>query len=139
MAGLFMYANQKLILLMSFLTVPFIIFIIWILYLANTGQNSIFFDFFAGIPHGDKLGHFCLFGFLTLGANFTLKLKKISFISFNAYVGAVLVLLFVLVEELSQYYIPNRTLEAGDILANTAGIIVFSLITKLISLKAIND
>jgi hypothetical protein len=119
--------------LISLLSVIFLGFITWIIYLANTAQNSIFFEFVASIPYGDKLGHFCLFGFLTLGANFAFKLKSYKLLSFNVYIGSIAVLLLVLIEELSQYFIPSRTLDATDLLADIVGIITFSLITKFIS------
>lgn len=60
------------------MTTLFFIFILWILFLANTGQNSVFFTFITKIPYGDKLGHFCLFGLLTLMANFAFKLKVVK-------------------------------------------------------------
>lgn len=119
--------------LISILSVGFLGFIAWIIYLANTGQSSIFFKFVASIPYGDKLGHFCLFGLLTLGVNFAFKLKSFTLISFNIYLGSSLVFLFVLVEELSQYFIPNRTLDAADLIADAVGIITFSLVTKFLS------
>jgi hypothetical protein len=119
--------------LISLLSVIFLGFITWIIYLANTAQNSIFFEFVASIPYGDKLGHFCLFGFLTLGGNFAFKLKSYKLLSFNVYIGSIVVLLLVLIEELSQYFIPSRTLDATDLLADIVGIITFSLITKVIS------
>jgi VanZ family protein len=108
-------------------------FITWIIYLSNTAQNSIFFELVARIPYGDKLGHFCLFGLLTLGVNFVFKLKTYTLISFNIYVGSTVVFFFVLLEELSQYFIPSRTLDITDLLADILGIITFSLVTKLIS------
>ncbi|WP_405630050.1 VanZ family protein [Pseudoalteromonas sp. Ld20] len=120
--------------LISSLSVAFLGFIAWVIYLANTGQNSIFFELVRSIPYGDKVGHFCLFGLLTLGINFVFKLKSYSLISCNIYVGSTVVFLLALVEELSQYYIPNRTLDAFDLLADILGIITFSLFTKLISI-----
>jgi len=119
--------------LISILSVTFLGFIAWIIYLANTAQSSIFFEFVGSIPYGDKLGHFCLFGFLTLGANFAFKLKSYKLLSVNVYVGSMAVFLFVLLEELSQYFIPSRTLDATDLLADIVGIITFSLVTKFIS------
>ncbi|MBU2923367.1 VanZ family protein [Colwellia sp. 1_MG-2023] len=119
--------------LISIISVAFLMFITWIIYLANTAQNSIFFELVARIPYGDKLGHFCLFGLLTLGVNFAFKLKSYTLISFNIYVGSTVVFFFVLLEELSQYFIPSRTLDITDVLADILGIITFSLVTKFIS------
>ncbi len=120
------------------LSVAFLGFIVWIIYLANTGQSSVFFNLVASIPYGDKLGHFCLFGLLTLGFNFVFKLKSFNLVFFNlaslkVYVGSSVVLLFAVLEELSQYFIPNRTLDATDLLADVVGILLFNLITKFIS------
>ncbi|MGB2740217.1 MAG: VanZ family protein [Cognaticolwellia sp.] len=121
----------KVILILS---ATFLGFILWIIYLANTAQPSVFFNFVASIPYGDKVGHFCLFGFLSLGANFVFKLKKFSLGLFNVYWGSAAVLFFVVIEELSQYFIPNRTLDATDLIADFLGIIVFNFITLFISL-----
>jgi hypothetical protein len=119
--------------LISTISVAFLGFVAWIIYLANTAQHSIFFEFVASIPYGDKLGHFCLFGLLTLGANFAFKLKSFTLLSLKIYLGSSVVFVFVLVEELSQYFIPSRTLDATDLLADIVGIITFSLVTKFIS------
>lgn len=124
--------------LISLLSAAFLGFITWIIYLANTGQNSIFFNVVASIPYGDKLGHFCLFGLLALGGNFIFRLKSFDLALFylpsvNIYLGSSIVLLFALIEELSQYFIANRTLDAIDLLADVAGVMVFSLVTKFIS------
>jgi hypothetical protein len=119
--------------LISTISVAFLGFVAWIIYLANTAQHRIFFEFVASIPYGDKLGHFCLFGLLTLGANFAFKLKSFTLLSLKIYLGSSVVFVFVLVEELSQYFIPSRTLDATDLLADIVGIITFSLVTKFIS------
>jgi len=118
--------------LISILSIVFLGFISWIIYLANTAQNSIFFEFVASIPYGDKLGHFCLFGLLTLGANLAFKLKTFRLLSLNVYVGSICVFLLASIEELSQYLIPNRTLDAVDLLADMVGIVVFSIATRFI-------
>jgi len=118
--------------LIPLLSVSFFGFILWIIYLANTGQNSLFFNFVASIPYGDKLGHFCLFGLLTLAANFTFKLKSFQLMSFEVYLGSLLVLTFVVIEELSQFYIPNRTMDVLDFAADFIGIVFFNISTNYI-------
>lgn len=127
--------------LISLLSVMFLGFIIWIIYLANTAQNSVFFELVASIPFGDKLGHFLLFGLLTLAANFVFKLKKITLFSINIYAGSVIVFFFALIEELSQHFIASRTLDANDFIADIIGIVVFSVLTKRISrhLNSVNQ
>lgn len=122
----------------STISVSFFVFIGWIIYLANTGQKSIFFDLVARIPYGDKLGHFCLFGCLTLAANLLLKFRRVNFSNVPIsnvpiYTGTVLVFLFVLIEELSQHFIPNRTLDGVDLIADIIGIILFNFLTILLA------
>jgi len=118
--------------LIPLFSVSFFVFILWIFDLANTGQNSLFFNFVASIPYGDKLGHFCLFGLLTLAANFTFKLKSFQLMSFEVYLGSLLVLTFVVIEELSQFYIPNRTMDVLDFAADFIGIVFFNISTTYI-------
>lgn len=119
--------------IISTISVSFFVFIGWIIYLANTGQKSIFFDLVARIPYGDKLGHFCLFGCLTLAANLLLKFRRVNFNNVPIYTGTVLVFLFVLIEELSQHFIPNRTLDGVDLIADIIGIILFNFLTILLA------
>lgn len=109
----------KLILTIAFV---FFAFILWVIYLANTGGSSIFFDFVRSIPYGDKLGHMGLFGFLTLVTIIGSKFRCFSCGRFKLYYGAVLVGLFVVGEELSQLFIPSRTFDFVDLAADSLGI-----------------
>lgn len=115
------------------LSIAFFLFILGIIYLANTGGKSVLFTLLAAIPYGDKLGHFCLFGVLTLGVNFSCKLKSVDIFGNNMYVGAIIVFCFALLEELSQFYISNRTLDIADLTADVLGIIAFSFLTRYLS------
>jgi len=109
----------------------FLGFIIWIIYLANTGAPSVFFDLIKHIPYGDKVGHCLLFGTLTFLANLTLKFNTITLGRVSAYIGSCLVAVFVLVEEISQGFIPSRTLDGADLLADALGIALFSYFSWL--------
>jgi hypothetical protein len=109
------------------------------IYLANTGQQSVFFDFVAHIPYGDKLGHFCLFGVLTLAANFTFKLKSFQGLSVKVYLGSIGVCIFVVLEEFSQFFIINRTVDALDLSADFIGILFFNIVTKYLQKNMHNN
>lgn len=109
-----------------FSTIIFAFFIGWVIYLADTGQKCIFFDFVKIIPFGDKIGHFLLFGFLTLGTNIVFKLRGIRIGNINVLYGAIVIFCVVVIEELSQIYMPGRTFDISDIMANLAGIVTFS-------------
>ncbi|GLS84554.1 VanZ family protein [Paraferrimonas haliotis] len=115
------------------ITASFFLFIIWIIYLANTGQSSVFFDLVRQIPYGDKLGHFSLFGLLTLSFNVACKFKTFVLGELKVFWGSAVVLVFVSAEELSQHFMPSRTLDIYDYAANVTGIIVFSWLSSVMA------
>ncbi len=117
----------------------FFCFILWILYLANTGQQSLFFDLLLGVPYGDKISHLCLFGLLTLAANISFKFKTIQYLNRRMYLGTLLVTIFVIIEELSQYFIPSRTLDIYDFMADIIGIVIFTLISYWLRIQVKHD
>lgn len=121
------------------MAVAFTCFILWIIYLANTGGQSIFFDLVRWLPYGDKIGHFCLFGLLTLLANFALNLKTISLVKFRVYLGALLVFSFAITEELSQFFIVSRSLDITDLFADIAGIGAFCAFTYYLHLRSLKN
>lgn len=121
--------NKIIKILIPLCAAAFFGFILWVIYLANTGQNSIFFQLIASIPYGDKIGHFCLFGLLTLATNLALKYKSIAVSSVEIFLGTILVLSFVVIEEFSQYFIPNRSFDLIDLSADFIGIVFFNTVT----------
>ena len=123
--------SSRFYMLSALIAGAFLGFIIWIIYLANTGGTSIFFELIKHIPYGDKVGHCLLFGTLTFLANITLKFKTIKLGRFSVYIGSCLVAVFVLGEEISQGFIPSRTLDIADLMADGVGIGLFSYLTWL--------
>ncbi|MFK7833915.1 MAG: VanZ family protein [Winogradskyella sp.] len=123
------------------ITMLFFLFILWIIVSADTNKQTIFFEIIGSIPNGDKVGHFFLFGMLTLLLNFALKFKSINLWQ-KLPLGTVLVSVFVLLEELSQVFFPNRTLDIADLIADGLGILIFTFVgyywfeNNLFSLKA---
>lgn len=114
-------------------SLSFFAFILWVIYMANTGNHLILFDWVKMIPYGDKLGHFILFGLLTLAINFSLRLKSVNIQGYPIYLGTLLVSVFVLLEELSQFFFPLRTVDAIDLLADCLGILFFTYLTRRIA------
>ncbi len=92
----------------------------------------MFFDLVNWIPFGDKIGHFFLFGILTLVVNITLKFKEIK-LWMQLPLGSVIVSALVLLEELSQTFFPNRTLDISDLIADGLGIICFTILGQRLS------
>lgn len=95
--------------------------------MANTGQNTIFFDLVKKTPYGDKLGHLVLFGVLTLGLIVGAGFRGVQCGVIKLYYGALAVTLFAIVEEVSQAFIPSRTFDLGDLTMGLVGIVVASL------------
>lgn len=122
----FPYLSQRLLPSMTrlflVLSTIFFGFILWIIFLANTGRPSVFFDLVKAIPYGDKLGHACLFGALTLGVNLGLSFRRWKIFRWSFHTGTIFVVAFVVLEELSQSRFPNRTLDPLDLLADAVGI-----------------
>ncbi len=117
----------------SLITLSYGLFIGWVIYLANTGQSSVFFQLVRAVPYGDKLGHLFLFGFLTLGLNVVLKYRVFKIKQRGIYLGSTIVGIVVLLEELSQYFLPSRTFDVIDLGADITGILLFSIISYILS------
>ncbi len=102
--------------------------VLWIVYPVDTGAytESIFrivFTISDRLTGGDKIGHFLLYGPFTLTINAALNFRRVRS---GLYLGSLLVFCFTLAEELCQSFIPSRNVELLDILANSAGILLFS-------------
>ena len=108
----------------------FFLFIIWIIILADSADYNFAFSLVGDIPYGDKIAHASLYGVMALLLNFGLGFKTKKFLGFSLQVGAIIVLLFAGLEELSQYYFPSRTLDFYDFVADFIGIVLASMIWR---------
>ena len=111
---------------LKWLAVFFTLFIILIIVLADTGNLGIL-KIVNRLPYGDKVGHFTLYGILTLlidlsfFRSFPLQSpKRIAVIS-----GLILAL-FIGLEEFSQHFFAERTFSYKDLIASYLGVIFFS-------------
>ena len=119
----------------TFITATFFSFILWIIYMADSGQGTVFFDFVKSIPLGDKIGHIFLFGLLTLGVNSSTQLKRVHVGSLHILGGTLMVSLFVLIEEGSQHFFSTRTMDIADLTADAIGITLFTVASCIIDTK----
>ncbi|ESP93082.1 MULTISPECIES: VanZ family protein [Pseudoalteromonas] len=110
----------------------FLAFICYMVYLANTGGHSIFFELVQRLPYGDKIGHFVLFMVLSSLVNAAWKFKTRRFLGWRVYQGSLFVLLFVVIEESSQLFIPSRSFDPLDFLANLLGVLVGTMFCRLV-------
>ncbi len=115
--------------LISALTFVFGLFILWIIYTADTGRANPFIDLIRPIPIGDKVCHAVLYGLLTLGANLSSRCRTFRLGRFAWYRGSLAVAVFALLEELTQIYIPSRAWDGSDLAADAVGIVLFSALS----------
>lgn len=112
----------------GWLTLAFFAFILWVIYLADTGSSGLV-TLVHQVPYGDKLGHVLLYGLLTLLLNLALEMHTLRLGRLRLFFGTFAVSLFALLEELSQAWLPYRTLDVQDLLADACGIGGFTLLS----------
>lgn len=108
-------------------SVCFLGFILWVIWLANSGSESVFFNVVGAMPYADKLGHMVLFGVLTFLVVVSLRFKSVLVGRLRIYLGVILVALFVVAEEMSQMFISTRTFDLLDLSADFLGMMVASM------------
>ncbi len=108
-------------------SIAFIAFIVWIIHEANIGRDNALFKLVRATPYGDKIGHFFVSGLLALAAHFLCRGKIWRVAKIPIPIGPLFVLVALTLEEASQAYLPTRSFDVMDGLANAAGVIVFSL------------
>lgn len=114
------------------LTISFAFFIFLVIVLADMGRLG-FLGVINRIPYGDKIGHFLLYGILTLLLNLTL-LRSLPHRSLGLVVISTgLFLAFAIgVEEYSQQFFRSRTFSLLDLAFGYLGVIFFSRVALCI-------
>ena len=114
----------------KFLAGVYFLVLATIVFLVDWKQTQPLFRFIYNVPFGDKIGHFCLMGVFSLLVNLALNAKTFKIWRFDLQVGSALVLMIVTIEEFSQLFVRGRTFDAGDLLADLIGIIVFGELAR---------
>ena len=117
---------MKAISLRIILPLGFFLFIGFIIFLADTADHNFAFGLVGHIPYGDKIAHASLYGVMALLLNYGLNFKSKKIFGFNMQVGALIVLTFAGLEEITQYWLPSRTCDVFDFVADTVGVVLFS-------------
>ena len=97
-------------------------FLIYLVYSANHGAIPKLFAFHKSIPYGDALGHFCLAGTFSFLATLCTRARTFHVARLYLPAGVVIVFLIVILEEISQIFIPSRSFSMIDLCADTVGI-----------------
>lgn len=101
-------------------------FIVLVIALANLGMLGIL-GFLNDIPFGDKAGHFILYGILTLLVDLAIFRSRPNLSRRLLALRVALVLsLFIGLEELSQQFIPSRSFDLVDLAFSYVGVAFFS-------------
>ena len=101
-----------------FIPLSFFLFICGVIYLADTADYNFAFRMVGHIPYGDKIMHALLYGMMAMFLNYGLSYRSFRGIP----VAALWVLGFAILEEITQYWIPSRTFDLGDIAADIVGV-----------------
>ena len=119
---------------MKWLAILFALLILLIIILADIGALPPSLRLLKDLPYGDKIGHFILYGILTLLVDLALfrSLPPQSPKRVAVTIGLTLALLIGL-EEFSQQYFANRTFSLGDLAASYLGVIFFSWLAMRVS------
>jgi len=112
---------------MKWLAILFTLLILLIIVLADMGALPRYLRLLKDMPYGDKVGHFILYGILTLLVDLALfrSLPNRSRKLLTVTSGLILAVLIGL-EEYSQQYFANRTFSLKDLAASYLGVIFFS-------------
>ncbi|CAG1008953.1 hypothetical protein ANAEL_03741 [Anaerolineales bacterium] len=110
---------------MKYISTLFLIFIIVVIVLADTGNLPPSIRALYRFPNGDKVGHFILFGLL----NFLLVRTFLSSFptqsrSWVTVSTSLILALLIALEELSQQYFSARTFDLVDLAASYIGLVI---------------
>jgi len=113
----------------------FLVFFLYVLYSANQGTLPFFIRRLYMFPGGDKLGHFILLGISSFLANQLLHPRHFLVFGKVFFVGTLIVLVAITVEEISQIFIANRTFDLIDLSCSYLGIIAGDVAAMVLKRK----
>lgn len=104
----------------------FLGFVCWLIRQADTESSNAIFDIVGVMPFSDKIGHIFVFGGLSLLLNIVFKFKSLRFLGCKLQIGALIVLGFSSLEEITQTYVLARSVDLWDMYFNCFGILLFT-------------
>jgi polysaccharide biosynthesis protein VpsQ len=103
----------------------FVLFLVGLTLLADTGHGRRLFALVSLIPGGDKAGHLVLYGILSFLINDVLRAAEVRLGRISLLKGSLIVMIVVTLEECSQLFFAARTFDLGDLGADFIGIWLF--------------
>lgn len=111
-------------------------FMVTIVSLKNAGLGAPFFAFFGQIPYHDKVGHFILMGILGFLAVAAIT-PRLRLPRKNAFIRVMAILVTIIaLEEISQGFLPQRTLSLSDFVFGVAGALSFGWIAIFVNSRS---
>jgi VanZ family protein len=105
----------------QWIAIGFVVFLAMIIILADYRHLPSFITMLYSFPYGDRIGHFVLFGLLSLLLRIASPVPLIRIMNRNFPVFTLVLAVFIIGEEMSQIFIPVRTFSWGDLAASLAG------------------
>ena len=120
----------------KWLAVAFSIFIIVVIILADMGTLPGLIRGLYDFPNGDKLGHFILYGILSLLLNLAFTLHPSRNLPRTIWTVSLVLALLIGLEEWSQSMFDSRTMDIVDLLASYAGVTIAAFVVWRIRNRA---
>lgn len=114
------------------LAISYFMFLALVVYCADSRAHLHLFSFIRSIPGGDKVGHFLFMGMLALLLNLALACRVVRVAGRTFLIGTIVALTLITIEEISQRFIPYRTFDLVDLIADYSGVIIFSALAVVI-------
>ena len=105
----------------QWIAIGFVVFLAMIIILADYRHLPSFITMLYSFPYGDRIGHFVLFGLLLLLLRIAFPVPLIRIMNRNFPVLTLVLAVIIVVEEISQIFIPARTFSWGNLAASLAG------------------
>lgn len=108
----------------------FVFFLVGLIVSVNSGRLPQLWGPLYAVPYGDKIGHFVLMGTFAFLANLSLSCRVIRVRQSSVMLGTIIVLALVGAEEISQAFIPTRSCDISDFIADVLGIALGAFAAK---------
>ena len=103
----------------------FVLFLVALVVLADSGHGQRLFALASCIPAGDKIGHFVLFGILAFLVNFIWRTAPMRLLGLRVLKGSAVIMAVVTLEECSQILFRARSFDLLDLASDALGIGLF--------------
>lgn len=111
--------------------VTFGLLFISIIVIADRGEGAKWWPFIERMPMGDKLGHVGLVGTLSLLCNLAFQPRNPAWLPRTVTMVTLALLVLLTLEEIAQAFIPSRTCDPLDWLADLAGLAAGQYVARI--------